>query len=154
MLQKKITYIMIPLVAFLISMFLFQVLLIQGSSMEPGYHNYQIVIINKTIKNFHRGDVVALRAPALQRTLIKRIVGIPKDTIDIKNGILYVNGIPDSRYFNISVSSENSATYTITLSDSEYFLLGDNLQNSIDSRFPSVGLVCDDDILGLIYPQN
>lgn len=140
--------------AFFISNYWFQFVLIQGSSMTPHYRPWQLAVICRQSHQFESGTVIAFRCETLNAVLIKRIVACPGDTIQIKNGILYVNG---------NTEQESSSTYCInyagiaqsplTLSSDEYFVLGDNTEESIDSRYTEVGCIQREDILGIIFPQ-
>lgn len=119
--------------------------------MYPTYHNFQLVLLTKVNTNYESNDVIAFHNSTLNTTLIKRIVGVPGDFIMIKEGILYVNDYP---YFEQQIILEYAgiAENVIHLQDDEYFVLGDNHQQSIDSRSKEVGCIHADDILGKIYP--
>ena len=127
---------------------------VSGQSMEPTVADGQTVLINRAAYLFsdpQRNDVVVFVS---EESLngepnIKRVVGIPGDTILISNGSLYVNG----ERFSDSVDTERMeyagrAETEITLGENEYFLLGDNRNNSEDSRYQSMGNVTGDEIIG------
>lgn len=140
--------------AFFISHYWFQFVLIQGSSMTPTYHPWQLAVICKQSYQLESGTVIAFKCETLNAVLIKRVVACPGDTIQIKDGILYVNGnagqeASPSHYINYA----GIAQAPLTLSSDEYFVLGDNLEESIDSRHTEVGRVTREDILGIIFPQ-
>lgn len=140
--------------AFFISRYWFQFVLIQSSSMTPHYHPWQLAVICKQSYQLESGTVIAFRCETLNAVLIKRIVACPGDTVQIKDGILYVNGNAEqesspSHYINYA----GIAQVPLTLSTDEYFVLGDNLEESIDSRHTEVGCVTKGDILGIIFPQ-
>lgn len=104
---------------------------VSGSSMYPTLKNGDIKIgINKN-SNIHIGDIVIFRHD--KKTLIKRICGVPGDSIEILNGIIYRN----DNALNEPYIKEKSydAMSEITLKENEYFVLGDNRNNSLDSRF-------------------
>lgn len=82
--------------------------------------------------------------------MIKRIVGIPGDTIQIKEGILYVNNKKVEEHRLDKMCSSGIAYHPIKLKDGEYFVLGDNRNNSRDSRFKSIGIVKENEISGKI----
>ena len=89
--RKIVTLTLIALIAYYISNNFAQVLLINGQSMYPTYHNLQLVILSKVNSGYESDDVIAFYNSTLNVTLIKRIVGVPGDYIIIKDGILYVN---------------------------------------------------------------
>ena len=105
------------------------------SSMLPNFQPGERVVVNKAVYWFgepQRGDVIILKAPNGDReNWIKRIIGLPGDTIEIKKGVTYVNGVAiDEPYV------KNSFTYTIpeqTVPAYNYFFLGDNRNVSNDS---------------------
>ena len=145
----------ILLITFFISQYYYQVCLIHGRSMEPTYHNWQLTLIDKHANIPEVGTVVAVRCDTLSAVIVKRIVAVPGDTLVIQNGVLYVNGakstvVAPSAYYE----SAGIAANVIVLGEGEYFLLGDNCAESVDSRNESVGIVCASDILGTIIPQR
>ena len=140
---------------YLISAFAFQVSIINGDSMAPTYKGGELAIINKIDKNFTYGDVVIFDCKALNRVLIKRVVACPGDSLIIKDGVLYVNGeksdvIPKGKIiFYSGIAGE-----TVTLSAGEYFMMGDNIDESCDSRYSEVGIINSKNIKGKIIPQK
>ena len=93
------------------------------------------------------------------KTYIKRIVGLPGETVQISEGKVYVNGkVLNDPYAYEEIRNPGLASGPVTLGQDEYFVLGDNRNNSIDSREPSVGVVSRDDIVGravfCIWPAN
>jgi signal peptidase I len=111
--------------------------IVEGSSMEPNLHNGQRLLINKiAYSNPQRGDIIIFPPPHVadpDKDFIKRIIGLPGEVIEIKDGIVYINGSPlDEPYI------EDNAGINLALTvvpDGEYFVLGDNRGNSQDSRF-------------------
>jgi len=105
------------------------------SSMIPNFHEGQRVVVNKAVYWFgdpKRGDVVIIKAPnGDKNNWIKRIIGLPGDTVEIKNGFTYVNNIKlDEPYV------KNSFTYSMArevVPSDNYFFLGDNRDVSNDS---------------------
>ena len=89
-------------------------------------------------------DIVIIKKK--DKTIIKRIVGLPKDKIKIDK-YLYINGnIQDNRY----IEDPGNLIDEITLKENEYFVLGDNIQHSIDSRFDQIGVILKNEIIGKI----
>ncbi|MBU0597776.1 signal peptidase I [Patescibacteria group bacterium] len=123
--------------------FLFQPFYVRGASMEPSFHDDQYLIIDEITYRFtepKRGEVVVIK-PLSGRTdfLIKRIIGLPGETIDMRDGevFIYDDQYPDGVALHESYLFEG--TYTsggkkVTLASNEYFVMGDNRTVSLDSR--------------------
>ena len=136
---------------------------VQQDSMWPSFKSGDKVYYDKTLKEYQRNDVVIAYIPQDGYYVIKRVIGVPGDTIEIKDGIVYINGIKEKEYkneddtlvFNYKFNWEDEWKYTemyddyqITLEDNCYFLLGDNRTQSRDSR--NYGPVKGDYILGKV----
>ena len=151
--KRKIpfTITIIVLVTWYISSNLVQFALIQGDSMLPTYHNMQLVLVDKHSNEFHYNDVIVFTNEKLNATLIKRIIAIPGDTVQIIDGIVYVNNIPSPFLTQDRlISYSGIASSPLHLSSDEYFVLGDNFEESKDSRYPEIGCIKHDTILGRI----
>lgn len=139
----------IGVLAFLISTFWIQFALIQGDSMEPAYHSGQLVLLRKNVKDLQAGDVVAFRSP--KGILIKRIAAGPEDTVQIVEGRLYVNDTPKSGDFeDKDIEYAGLAADPVILGKEEYFVLGDNVAYSKDSRYEEIGCIKKEDIIGKV----
>ncbi len=108
---------------------------IEGSSMEPSLHPNQYVLVDKLsyrIGTPKRGDVVVFNYPlATERDFIKRVIGLPGETVAIKGGVVTINGEPlQEPYISQPPDYEN----TWHLGPNEYFVLGDNRNSSLDSH--------------------
>jgi signal peptidase I len=120
--------------------FLVQPFYVKGSSMEPNYHDYEYLIIDEITYRFnepHRGDVVVLRDPSSSgQYFIKRIIGLPGETITITNGKVAIDGVDldESVYLSDTLETYTSNVATTDLTDNQYFVLGDNRPVSHDSR--------------------
>ena len=106
-----------------------------------------------------RGDIVIFKYPDDESVdYLKRIIGLPGETVQVKDGYVYINGekLESDIYGKEVMQSAGIAAEPITLGDDEYFVLGDNRNNSSDSRDPSVGILKRKDLLGRawvrIYP--
>lgn len=126
---------------------------VNGQSMYPLLSSGDIVLMNRLtyeIGKPDRMDVVVFERED-QKTNVKRVVGIPGDEIQIRDGELYVNqekvSLPDDRKISLSGLAENP----IRLEEKEYFLLGDNPDSSEDSRFANIGNVREDQIIGKVW---
>lgn len=145
-----ILFIIILLTGYL-SKYHFQLALIQGDSMQPTYHNLQLVIISKHVGQPDYGDVVIFSCDTLSTTLIKRIVAKPGDIVHIQENILYVNDVPSSVLSeNAQISYAGIASSPLLLLENEYFVLGDNYSESKDSRYREIGPVKYEDIIGKV----
>ena len=119
--------------------------------MEPSYASGQPVLLRKfgLPEDLDYGDVVVIRREDLGRDIIKRIAALPGDTVQITDGLLYVNGEEHSTPANLSpMEDAGNASSPITLQPGEYFVLGDNRNNSSDSRDPVVGNIHREEFVG------
>ena len=119
-----------------VRMFLIQPFYVEGASMEPSFYDKEYLIINEITYRFNepqRGEVIVFKYPKNPRQYyIKRIIGLPGETIEIRDGQVHINNeILGDEYIEL-LSSDNRKT--VVLGDNEYFVLGDNRSNSSDSR--------------------
>ena len=127
---------------------------VQGSSMEPKLSNEDNLIVDKISYRFHdpeRFDIVVFPFRNEENIFyIKRVIGLPGETVRIdEKGNILINGeILEENYGKEVIQSPGRAYEDIVLADDEYFLMGDNRNNSTDSRDPSVGNVRRDEIVG------
>lgn len=141
---------------FLIAFLFFSGITVSGVSMSPTLADGQRVLINRVMPVFSLrvGDVVAFKTGSGHRSTvsIKRVVAVPGDTVRIEGGNLYINGKREKPAFETeSILDAGKARNEFTLPAGEYFLLGDNRNNSEDSRFESVGNIKKSDIIGLVW---
>ena len=147
-------YILTMVVVIFIIMYVATVQQIIGSSMESKYKDQDIVILNKLHYRFFkikRFDVVSLKYDG-SKYLIKRVIGLPGDNIEYKNNKLFINGKKIEEYFlDKETNTEDFSLTTLgyeKIPKDMYLVLGDNRENSLDSR--EIGLVKRKDILGKI----
>jgi signal peptidase I len=133
-------------VDFLINQFGFALSIVNGSSMQPTLHNGDRLLINKfkfLVGTPSREEVITFQDPIDQgRYLVKRVVGIPGDKIEIKNGTLFRNGtIVKEAYIDTNIEDGNFGP--IIVQSHTVFVMGDNRHRyaSRDSRYENVGLV-------------
>lgn len=135
--------------------FVFQTVTVVGPSMNPTLEDGEVVIVNKLVYNIsevERYDVVAYSLIEEDSYFdIKRVVGMPGEKITIKDGYIYINDKPlQNSPFNEKIITSGLAADSITLGDGEYFVLGDNVNNSEDSRYTNVGNISEVEILGKV----
>lgn len=123
-------------IALLINLFLAQATRVYGQSMEPNLHSDQRLVVEKVSYNFHapdRGDVVVLKVDAeAEDLLIKRVIGMPGETVEIRDGLVLVNGLAISEdYLTEPTRGHYGPVYIPPL---HIFVLGDNRGASNDSR--------------------
>ncbi|MDD7370441.1 MAG: signal peptidase I [Firmicutes bacterium] len=133
------------LLAAVVSIFFCQSVVMQEGSMEPTLKTGQEFLINKVSYKLgepKRGDIIVFKKDAKEHSSlhIKRIVGLPGEKIQIKDGVLYIDGKAYKEEYP-QISNPGLAEQQITLGKNEYFVLGDNRNNSEDSRFAEVGNV-------------
>jgi len=133
------------IIIFPIRFFIIQPFYVKGASMEPSFYDSEYLIIDEISYRFEepqRGDVIVFRYPRNpQEYFIKRIIGLPKENIQIKEGDIYIyngynpNGlIMEEEYLKNNVNTYSSNNKMIELSEDEYYVLGDNRTSSQDSR--------------------
>lgn len=142
---------------------------IDAISMENTLHDKSIAMINAIgvkEENIHRFDIVVIYSETLKEKIIKRVIGMPGDTIEFKDDILYVNNqetpqdFLDKDFVEESKITYNAKNFTddfkVTVNEGEYFVMGDNRLRSTDSR--DLGAFTIDDIIGMkglvIFPFN
>jgi signal peptidase I len=139
------------LLALSIHLFLAQATIVYGRSMEPNLQERQRLIVDKfTYRFFHspqRNDIIVIKLPDMQELLVKRIVGLPYETIAIENGLVYIDGTPLTETFPHDLYPQNVPPRR--LGPLEYFVLGDNRGNSNDSR--AFGPIMRDEIKGRVW---
>ncbi|OGY94214.1 MAG: signal peptidase I [Candidatus Komeilibacteria bacterium RIFOXYC1_FULL_37_11] len=119
-----------------IRLFLVQPFYVEGASMEPNFYQNEYLIIDEISYRFNekqRGEVIIFKNPQNTKAyFIKRIIGLPGETVSVENGKVFINGeVLDEPYIS-HLSSDNHAS--VILADEEYFVMGDNRTNSLDSR--------------------
>jgi len=134
-----VTAIVLPIRYFLIQPFY-----VKGASMEPNFYDHEYLIIDELTYRFRdprRGEIAVFRYPTdPSQFFIKRIIGLPGDTVTIRNGEVFVKAghgeaarLDEGTYLSDGVVT--SGEESVKLNDGEYFVLGDNRGASLDSRF-------------------
>ena len=147
--KSLLPYIIIIVVVVLIRTFIITPVQVDGSSMYPTLEDREILLLKKYDKSYDRFDIVVFDYQGTR--LIKRIVGLPGETIEYKNNKLYING----KYIKEDFLPDYQETIDFSLTEfglskipkGYYFVMGDNRTNSKDSRI--IGPVSEDDIDGI-----
>ncbi len=139
--------------SYLVVTFVGQRTQVSGESMETTLSDGDHLIVDKISYRFNdpqRYDIIVFPYRLEKNTYyIKRIIGLPGETVQIVNGYVYINGVQlDEHYGNEVMEEAGLAAEPITLGADEYFVLGDNRNNSQDSRAANVGVIHRDEILG------
>ena len=135
-LREVLITIILALIIFFVARATIQTFVVVMTSMEPNFHDGQRLVVNKAIYFFgepERGDVIIFKGPnGGQEDFIKRVIGIPDDTVEVKNKAVYVNGTKlDEPYIK---SPPSYTLEKIEVPKRSYFVLGDNRNHSNDSH--------------------
>ena len=143
--------------AAMVGIMLFQTVTMQESSMEPTIAVGDRFFINRVVYKFSspkRGDLIVFRTNASDDAAlhIRRVIGLPGETIQISGGRILIDGeaYKEGKDFPM-ISNPGLATSSITLESGEYFVLGDNRNNSEDSRYADIGMIKKRYIAGKIW---
>lgn len=144
----------VVLLAYLFVNYGLQKISIVGNSMETTLNEGDSIIVNKMAYRFgspERNDVIVFTQEGREHSYynVKRVVALPGDTIQIKDGIIYVNDQEFEERVNVEpIENAGILSSKYTLEQDEYFVLGDNRNHSVDSRFASIGTVVKENIIG------
>ena len=138
------------LICILLRLFVFHLVRIEGSSMEDTLCSGEIALVTSFDYRFGakpaRGDVVECRFPGRVDTYVKRVIGLPGETVELREGKTYIDGAAVSEPYVFSIAED----YSISLGEDEYLVLGDNRCESYDSRAADMGPIGKEDILGRV----
>ena len=122
--------------------------------MQPALETEDVVLVNRLVYDFQspdRFDVVVFRRED-GKWNVKRVIGLPGEAVQIKDGKIYINDILLQEEESASViTSPGLAEHPVILGEDEYFLLGDNRDSSEDSRFANVGNVRKENMIGKVW---
>jgi signal peptidase I len=140
---------------FFISHYVLQSVEVSGASMVPTLHDSDRYLLNRLVYDFrapHRGEIVVVKDPTDGAYCVKRVVGLPGETLYFKDGRLFVNGEelnePYLRPGTMTFTPERVQQELVVCGKGRYYVLGDNRNNSFDSRF--YGPISRQNILGVV----
>ena len=152
-----LSYVLVIGIAILIKIYIFSPIKVNGTSMVPTLNNGDIMILNEIgyyLNGLDRFDIVVINSD--DEKIIKRVIGLPGETIEYRDNKLYVNGEFVAENFKHKDTSDFklSDINVTTIPNNYYFVVGDNRTNSKDSR--SIGLISKKKIMGkanfILYP--
>ena len=142
-------------IAFLMSEYVVSRVEVHNHSMDHTLENGDDVLIDKISYRFHspkRFDIIVFRVKGSSEELIKRVIGLPGETVQIENGRFFIDGEEIEDYKGLDKPEYAGIAATpVKLASDEYFVVGDNRKESIDSRYEDVGLVAFPRITGRMF---
>lgn len=149
---------------FLSITYIAQIVDVSGDSMTNTLHDGQTLWINKFDRHYDRFDIIVFRHGKSvdangnvteDENLIKRVIGLPGETVRIdEKGKIYISGVElNEDYGKETIEDPGMAVKEVKLADDEYFVLGDNRNDSLDSRYAEVGNVKKYDIVGKLFKK-
>ena len=160
-LKTILTYVLIVFAVIIIRIFFIDPVRVDGSSMNTTLSNGEIMLLNKIVyrtSEIKRFDIVVIDEG--DKYIIKRVIGLPGESVEYKNNVLYINGkqmedpYPSTKTDDFSIQDIGHKK----VPGDTYFVMGDNREDSLDSRYPEVGVIKKSKILGrakfIIWPLN
>ncbi len=140
----------VVLIALSIRLFVFEPARVEGPSMEPTLWTNERLFVEKVslwAAPPRRGEIIICFYPDEKDTCVKRVIGLPGETVEVKRGAIYINGeaLDESAYWNDYIYNEMEPR---TVPENSVFVVGDNRNVSKDSRAPSVGTIPRERIVG------
>ncbi len=127
-------------IAIVVILFLYQPVRVEGTSMMPTLENEERIFINKFVYKFgfepiERGDMVVFWFPKdPTKSYIKRVIGVPGDTVEVREGTVFINGAPLAESYVSAEFRDSLSVAAQTVKQDEFFVLGDHRNSSNDSR--------------------
>lgn len=139
--------------------FLIQPFVVKGASMEPNFFDSEYLIIDELtfhFRNPERGEIVVFRPPQhTDQYYIKRVIGLPGETVEIRNGVITIYNAENPNGFALTetyISEVTEGRDRRTLGADEYYVMGDNRDASLDSRY--FGAVPRDNLIGRVWVRG
>lgn len=154
--KDTLKYIIVIVVVLVIVLYVVTLQQVVGPSMEPTLNDGDVLILNKFqyyLFDIKRNDVVSLKYDG-SKYLIKRVIGLPGESIYYKDNVLYINGNPYKENIVDGLVTEDFDLKDLgydVIPEDMYLVLGDNRDNSLDSRSKEVGLIKKEDIIGKVF---
>ena len=143
----------------LVHYFLIKPFIVKGASMEPNFYDSEYLIIDELtfrFRNPERGEIIVFRPPQHgDQYYIKRIIGLPGETVEIRNGVISIYNNQNPNGFVLTeayISEVTEGRDRRTLGEDEYYVMGDNRDASLDSRY--FGAVSMDKIIGRVWVRG
>src|SRR5699024_9388655 len=145
------------IITFILHSFVFATSIVEGESMYPALEDGERIVFNKFIYRIsepERGDIVIIQHP--EKNYVKRVIGLPNETIEVRDHLLYIDGKEQTQTFVDEYESKFTGNFgPIQIPEHSYFVMGDNRAISKDSR-NGLGFIDRTDIIGrsefIIYP--
>ena len=155
LLETGLFILAVLVITFVISRYVVERVKVHNHSMEHTLEDGDSVLIDKLSYHFRdpeRFEIIVFRQKGTGEELIKRVIGLPSETVLIKDGKFFIDGeeIDDIKGLE-APEYEGTAASPIKLSVGEYFVVGDNRADSIDSRYDEVGIVTSTKITGRMF---
>ena len=159
--KEVFSYVLIILAVVAIRVFIFDPVRVDGPSMDTTLSDGEIIILNKfeyRRKDIERYDIVVIKVDG--KKIIKRVIGLPNETIEIKGNNVYADGeLLDNSFASTKTDDfDLSQIGLVKIPGDSYFVLGDNRDVSLDSRYSEVGTIKKEQIVGkaaiIIWPIN
>jgi signal peptidase I len=143
------SFIFAIILSFICQKFLFTPVTVQGESMMPTFENNNKVVVSK-ISEIERFDMIVFHSPISEDNHIKRVIGLPGDKVEVKDDVLYINGVKREEPYLKSNKEQYQMTLTqdfaTEVPDHSLFVMGDNRLKSGDSRY--YGFISYDAVIG------
>lgn len=141
--------------AFIIINYCLQIMTVHGESMQPTYYDGDVLLVNKLgyrLDDPKRYDNVLLKMEngTTLHYSVKRVIGLPGETVQISDGQILIDGTALDFSFEEEILSAGLAAYEVELGEDEYFVMGDNCNNSEDSRVANIGNIDRSQFVGKI----
>lgn len=149
--HKEIIFILIGvLIVISLKAYVIDKKIVSGNSMCSTFKDGDVLLVEKFDKSISRFDVVIIKTEhqGLKSSVIKRVIGLPNETVQIIDGYVYINGCKLDDCFTEKMNYSGIAEQEIVLGEDEYFVLGDNRNESEDSRNEWLGNIKNSQIVG------